>query len=146
MTGWRLGWITIPENTLNLFEKLNEFNIASPAAPVQHAGITAIIEGEDFILDMIKKLSIAREIAIENLTSFAKVELPIPSAAFYAFFKVRGVNNSESFCKTTLKDTGVGLAPGTAFGKGGSNWIRICYAKSPSILREAFKKLKPLLS
>ena len=146
MTGWRLGWVTIPENMLKIFEKLNEFNIASPAAPVQHAGITAIIEGEDFILDMIKKLSIAREIAIENLTSFAKVELPIPSAAFYAFFKVRGVNNSESFCKTTLKDTGVGLAPGTAFGKGGSNWIRICYAKSPSILREAFKKLKPLLS
>ena len=146
MTGWRLGWVTIPENMLRIFEKLNEFNIASPAAPVQHAGITAIIEGEDFILDMIKKLSVAREIAIENLTSFAKVELPIPSAAFYAFFKVRGVNNSESFCKTTLKDTGVGLAPGTAFGKGGSNWIRICYAKSPSILREAFKKLKPLLS
>jgi len=146
MTGWRLGWVTIPKNMLKIFEKLNEFNIASPAAPVQHAGITAIIEGEDFILDMIKKLSIAREIAIENLTSFAKVELPIPSAAFYAFFKVRGVNNSESFCKTTLKDTGVGLAPGTAFGKGGSNWIRICYAKSPSILREAFKKLKPLLS
>ena len=44
MTGWRLGWITIPDNTLNLFEKLNEFNIASPAAPVQHAGITAIKE------------------------------------------------------------------------------------------------------
>ena len=146
MTGWRLGWVTIPENMLVIFEKLNEFNIASPAAPVQHAGITAIIEGESFILDMIKKLSVAREIAIEKLTSFNKVELPIPSAAFYAFFKVRGVNNSELFCKTTLKDTGVGLAPGTAFGKGGSDWIRICYAKSPDILREAFKKLKPLLS
>ena len=146
MTGWRLGWVTIPENMLVIFEKLNEFNIASPAAPVQHAGITAINEGEDFILNMIRKLSVVREIAIENLTSFNKVELPIPSAAFYTFFRVKGVNNSESFCKTTLKDTGVGLAPGTAFGKGGTDWIRICYAKSPSILREAFKKLKPLLS
>jgi len=146
MTGWRLGWVTIPENMLRIFEKLNEFNIASPAAPVQHAGITAITEGEDFILNMIRKLSIVREIAIENLTSFNKVELPIPSAAFYTFFRVKGVKNSESFCKTTLKHTGVGLAPGTAFGKGGSDWIRICYAKSPSILREAFKKLKPLLS
>ena len=66
---------------------------------------------------MIRKLSVVREIAIENLTSFNKVELPIPSAAFYTFFKVKGVNNSELFCKTTLKDTGVGLAPGTAFGK-----------------------------
>ena len=87
MTGWRLGWITIPENTLNLFEKLNEFNIASPAAPVQHAGITAIKEGENFILNMMSKLSNARNIAINNLTSFSLVELPYPNAAFYAFLE-----------------------------------------------------------
>ena len=145
MTGWRLGWITIPENTLNLFEKLNEFNIASPAAPVQHAGITAIKEGENFILNMMSKLSNARNIAINNLTSFSLVELPYPNAAFYAFFRVKGVKDSELFCKETLKQTGVGLAPGTAFGKATNNWLRICYAKSPDLLEEAFLKLKAVL-
>ena len=145
MTGWRLGWITIPENTLNLFEKLNEFNIASPAAPVQHAGITAIKEGENFILDMISKLSNARNIAINNLNSFSLVELPYPHAAFYAFFRVKGIKDSELFCKETLKQTGVGLAPGTAFGKDTNNWLRICYAKSPDLLEEAFLKLKAVL-
>ena len=145
MTGWRLGWITIPENTLNLFEKLNEFNIASPAAPVQHAGITAIKEGENFILNMMSKLSNARNIAINNLTSFSLVELPYPNAAFYAFFRVKGVKDSELFCKETLKQTGVGLAPGTAFGKDTNNWLRICYAKSPDLLEEAFLKLKAVL-
>ena len=145
MTGWRLGWITIPDNTLNLFEKLNEFNIASPAAPVQHAGITAIKEGENFILNMMSKLSNARNIAINNLTSFSLVELPYPNAAFYAFFRVKGVKDSELFCKETLKQTGVGLAPGTAFGKDTNNWLRICYAKSPDLLEEAFLKLKAVL-
>ena len=145
MTGWRLGWITIPENTLNLFEKLNEFNIASPAAPVQHAGITAIKEGENFILNMMSKLSNARNIAINNLTSFSLVELPYPNAAFYAFFRVKGVKDSELFCKETLKQTGVGLAPGTAFGKDTNNWLRICYAKSPDLLEAAFLKLKAVL-
>ena len=145
MTGWRLGWITIPENTLNLFEKLNEFNIASPAAPVQHAGITAIEEGENFILNMMSKLSNARNIAINNLNSFSLVELPYPNAAFYAFFRVKGVKDSELFCKETLKQTGVGLAPGTAFGKDTNNWLRICYAKSPDLLEEAFLKLKAVL-
>ena len=145
MTGWRLGWITIPENTLNLFEKLNEFNIASPAAPVQHAGITAIKEGENFILNMMSKLSNARNIAINNLNSFSLVELPYPNAAFYAFFRVKGVKDSELFCKETLKQTGVGLAPGTAFGKDTNNWLRICYAKSPDLLEEAFLKLKAVL-
>ena len=80
-----------------------------------------------------------------NLTSFSLVELPYPNAAFYAFFRVKGVKDSELFCKETLKQTGVGLAPGTAFGKDTNNWLRICYAKSPDLLEEAFLKLKAVL-
>ena len=37
MTGWRLGWIVVPEGLLNIFEKLNEFNVASPSSPAQYA-------------------------------------------------------------------------------------------------------------
>jgi len=146
MTGWRLGWMTIPKNTLHLFEKLNEFNIASPAAPVQHAGITAIKEGENFIKDMINKLSHSRDIAIKYLSSFSRVTLPEPTAAFYTYFKVEGISNSEKFCMDTLIETSVGLAPGTSFGQGGKKWVRICYAKSPELLEEAFNKLKPILN
>jgi len=145
MTGWRLGWMTIPKNTLYLFEKLNEFNIASPAAPVQHAGITAINEGEDFIKNMINKLSNSRDIAIKYLSSFSNVKLPEPTAAFYAFFKVKNVKDTEAFCKETLLKTGVGIAPGTAFGEYSKDWLRICYAKSPELLEKAFNKLKPIL-
>jgi len=146
MTGWRLGWMTIPKNTLYFFEKLNEFNIASPAAPVQHAGITAINEGENFIKDMINKLSNSRNIATKYLSSFSKVKLPEPTAAFYAFFKVRNVKDTEAFCKEILLKTGVGIAPGTAFGRHSSDWLRICYAKSPELLEKAFNKLKPILN
>ena len=145
MTGWRLGWMTIPENSLNFFEKLNEFNIASPAAPVQHAGVTAIQKGEDFINDMIDKLSYSKDLTIKHLSSFSKVKMPKPTAAFYAFFKVKNVTDTETFCKETLLKTGVGIAPGTAFGKHSNDWLRICYAKSPELLEKAFNKLKPIL-
>ena len=144
MTGWRLGWITIPQGLINIFEKLNEYNVASPSAPAQYAGITAIKEGEKFIKDMILRLNQSRNITVEYLRSSSRIMLPQTDAAFYSFFKLDGVDDSENFCFDTLNKTGVGLAPGTAFGEGGKNWIRICYAKSPELLNEAFKRLDPI--
>ena len=146
MTGWRLGWIVVPEGLLNIFEKLNEFNVASPSSPAQYAGVTAINNGEDFLKKMINNLRSSRELTINFLSNLSRVILPYPEAAFYAYFQVKNISDSEKFCFEVLKDTGVGLAPGTSFGKGGGSWIRICYAKSPDLLNQAFDKLKPALS
>ena len=146
MTGWRLGWIILPEGVLNIFEKLNEYNVASPSSPAQHAGITAITEGEEFIKEMLSKLESSRKITIDYLNSFSRILLPFPDAAFYAFFQLKDVYDSEKFCFETLSNTGVGLAPGTSFGKGGNTWVRICYAKSPDLLNQAFDKLKPVFT
>ncbi len=145
MTGWRLGWMIVPENLINTFEKLNEFNIASPSAPAQHAGITAIQEGENFIKDMILRLQNSRDITVDYLKSSNRIMLPETNAAFYTFFKVDGITDSESFCFEILEKTGVGLAPGSAFGEGQNNWIRICYAKSTKLLYEAFSRLGSIL-
>ena len=146
MTGWRLGWIVVPEGLLNIFEKLNEFNVASPSSPAQYAGVTAINNGEDFLKKMINNLRSSRELTINFLSNLSRVILPYPEAAFYAYFQVKNISDSEKFCFEVLKDTGVGLAPGTSFGKGGGSWIRICYAKRPDLLNQAFDKLKPALS
>ena len=146
MTGWRLGWMIIPEGLINIFEKLNEFNVASPSSPAQYAGVVAINEGEKFIDKMIQNLKISRAIALNNLNNFSRVIFPYSQAAFYAYFKIKDISDSEKFCFDTLEKTGVGLAPGTSFGNGGNSWIRICYAKSPDLLNKAFEKLKPVLS
>ena len=94
---------------------------------------------------MIAKLSYSKDLTIKNLSSFSKVKMPTPTAAFYAFFKVKNVTDTETFCKETLLKTGVGIAPGTAFGKHSKDCLRICYAKSPELLEKAFNKLKPIL-
>jgi len=146
MTGWRLGWMTIPNGLINIFEKLNEFNVASPSSPAQHAGVIAIKEGEKFIKKMINDLKISRSVTIKHLNNFSRVIFPNSEAAFYAYFKIKDISDSEKFCFDTLQSTGVGLAPGTSFGNGGERWIRICYAKSPNLLNKAFEKLKPVLS
>jgi len=146
MTGWRLGWMVIPENLLSIFEKLNEYNVASPSSPAQYAGITAITEGEDFLKKMIYNFKISRELVMNRLSDFSRITLPLPEAAFYAYFKIEDITDSEKFCLETLDKTGVGLAPGTSFGKGGDSWVRLCYAKNPDLLNQAFDKLKPVFT
>ena len=146
MTGWRLGWIVVPKNLLSIFEKLNEYNVASPSSPAQYAGIKAINDGEEFLKTMIDNFSINRDLVMKRLSAFSRITLPLPEAAFYAYFKVEDVTDSEKFCIETLDKTSVGLAPGSAFGKGGDGWIRLCYAKSPDLLNQAFDKLKPVLT
>ena len=86
---------------------------------------------------MIHNLKISRGIA-NNLNDFSRVVFPY-SQAFYAYFKIKDISDSEKFCFDTLEKTGVGLAPGTSFGHGGNSWIRICYAKSPDLLNKAFE-------
>ena len=64
----------------------------------------------------------------------AQVELPPPPGAFYAFFKVRGVNDSDSLAIRLIDEANVGLAPGSAFGAAGQGWLRLCFARKASDL------------
>ncbi len=55
MTGWRLGWLTHPPALGDVFSVLNEFNIASPTTFVQHAGVAAVRDGDEFITQMVEE-------------------------------------------------------------------------------------------
>jgi aspartate aminotransferase len=146
MTGWRLGWITGPPALSPVLEKLNEYNVASPSTASQYAGITAVNDGEEFISQMIGKYKVARDAIHQRLGSMSRVSMPKPDAAFYVFFRVEGVKDSRAFARQLLEQTKVGVAPGQAFGEGGDEYLRICYAKSPEVLGSALDRLAPVLN
>jgi len=145
MTGWRLGWITAPPRLIPIIERLNEYNVASPSTVAQHAGVTALRDGEFFISSMVDRYHLARDIVHQRLGSMSRVHMPKPAAAFYAFFTVDGMTDSRRFAMQIMQNTKVGLAPGLAFGTGGENYLRICYAKSPEFLGVALDRLAPML-
>ena len=145
MTGWRLGWIVAPPALEGTLAKLTEFNVASPSTSAQHAGVAAIRDGEPFVADMVARYRAARGTALERLGAMRRVHMPPPRGAFYAFFGVDGVTDSRAFARKALREARVGLAPGMAFGAGGEGFLRICFAKSPALLDEAFDRLAPLL-
>lgn len=145
MTGWRLGWVVAPADAATMIERLNEFNVASPAAAAQTAGITAIREGESHVLELRAGLARARDTVMDALGAIDRIELIRPDAAFYAFFGVDGMTSSTAMAWSLVEQAGVGLAPGDAFGVGGDDYLRICYAKSPDLLETALERLATAL-
>lgn len=141
MTGWRLGWVIHPPALGDTMGKITEFNISSPATFSQHAGVSALEQGEDFIKELVENYSRARDMSVQRLSSLPRVSLVYPEAAFYVFFKVDGAADSLKLAIDILNKTNVGLAPGVAFGPEGEGYLRLCFARSLGSLGEALERV-----
>jgi aspartate aminotransferase len=145
MTGWRLGWLTVPLDLHPQVEKLVEFNTSGSPTFLQHAAVVAIRDGEDFIAGFVARCRAARDVAIDALQTCRRVTVARPAGAFYAFLRVDGVTDSLAFAKQALYQAKVGLAPGSAFGPIGEGHLRLCFARDPQVIAEAVDRLRPLL-
>ena len=145
MTGWRLGWLTHAPELGESFAKLNEYNLASPTTFVQHAGITAIEEGDSFIESLVERYRRNRDLVVQRLGAMRRVRLPRPDGAFYAFFAVDGMTDSLTFARELVEEAGVGLAPGRAFGEAGEGRLRLSFAAEADTLSRALDRLAPRL-
>jgi aspartate/methionine/tyrosine aminotransferase len=144
MTGWRLGWITAPAALGPAFEMLTEYNIAGPPGFVQRAGIVAVRDGEPLVEEIVARYRAARDLVLERVAAIPRLSLPRPEAAFYAFVRVDGMGDSVAFAKDLLMQTGVGLAPGAAFGNDEhpfDDYLRLCFAATLPTLERAFDRL-----
>ena len=146
MTGWRLGWITAPAALGPIFEMLTEYNIAGPAGFIQRAGVVAVQQGEPFVQEIVRRYGAARDLVTARLAAIPRLSLAPPAAAFYAFFRVDGMTDSLAFAKELLAATGVGLAPGAAFGTGGEGHLRLCFAATLPTLERAFERLADFIA
>jgi aspartate aminotransferase len=145
MTGWRLGWLVLPPDLFPEIEKLVEFNTSGSPTFLQHAAIVAIREGEDFIAGFVARCRAARDIAIDALQGFRRVEVAWPAGAFYAFPRIDGITDSLAFAKEILHRTKVGLAPGSAFGPMGEGYLRMCFARDPQQIADAVERRRVAL-
>ncbi len=146
MTGWRLGWLVARQDLAARATQLNEFVVSHAPSFAQRAGETALLWGESAIHEMLTRLRDNRDFCMAALAKMPGVTLPRPEGAFYLFPKIDGLTDSFGFCKKLLLETGVGLAPGVAFGAGGEGSVRICYAAEKEILQEAMARLNMYLS
>ena len=146
MTGWRLGWAQSTGRTIRLMYKAAEFMTSNAAAMVQQAGIVALRDGEPYVAQLRATYEERRAQVVAALSTMPGVDLPSPQGAFYAFFKVSGLADSAAFAERLVRETGLALAPGSAFGADGEGYLRLCFAASEPVVTEALARLRAFTS
>ena len=145
MTGWRLGWIVAPSELTVAIEKMTEFNISHPTTFAQWGGVAALDHGDGYVEALVRRYAEAADLVYERLSGLPRVRLSRPRSAFYAFFKVEGVDDSFAYAVELMHRAKVGLAPGIAFGPSGEGYLRLCFATSLPKLSKALDRLVPAL-
>lgn len=146
MTGWRLGWLVAPASVMGDLSKLVEYNTSCAPGFVQAAGEVALRDGEPFVRSFVAALREARDHLVTALRTLPDVEVQPPPGAMYLFLRVPGAADSLTFCKTLVRDAGLGLAPGRAFGPEGEGFVRWCYACDPARLDAGVEHLRRFLA
>jgi len=145
MTGWRVGWISASRHLGQVFESLIQFSTSGVAVFMQRAAVEALKSGEDFIAAQVETATRSRAILCNALAATERVNFAIPEGAFYLFFSIRGMNDTKNLALRLIDEALLGLAPGSAFGKGGETYLRLCFARKPEDIEIASERLSAWL-
>ncbi|SMF09678.1 Aspartate/methionine/tyrosine aminotransferase [Xaviernesmea oryzae] len=141
MTGWRVGWMVAPAEIGQTLTNLIQYSTSGVAQFMQKGAIAALEQGDDFIRTNIERARKSRDILCDALIATNRVETRKPDGALYAFLKIDGVTDSRYEAFRIVDKTGVGMAPGTAFGPGGQGFMRACYLRDPLQVEDAAQRL-----
>jgi len=143
MTGWRLGWMIVPEDLVRAVECLAQNLFISPPTLSQIAGIAAFDCMEE--LDgNVERYAANRELLLNELPKAGFNRLASADGAFYIYADVSEMtNDSPAFCRRLLAETGIAATPGTDFDPSrGHRFVRFSFAREYPMIAEAARRLK----
>jgi aspartate aminotransferase len=142
MTGWRLGYAVIPEPLLAPFSRLIINSVSCTAGFSQIAAVEALTGPQDSVDEMVREFRVRRDLIVEGLNAIPGISCRIPAGAFYVFPDISGTGLSGTeLADRLLREAGVCVLAGTAFGQVGKDHIRVSYANAPANLREALSRI-----
>ncbi len=146
MTGWRIGWLILPENIVRPVERLAQSLAISAPTLSQIAAEAAFAAREE--LEAVKRsYEISRAMLMEELPRIGLGDFHPVDGAFYVYVNVsRFTNDSMDFCKRMLEEAGVAATPGPDFDREhGANAMRLSFAGTPDDVRKGIARLKAWL-
>ncbi|GAA0583928.1 pyridoxal phosphate-dependent aminotransferase [Caenispirillum bisanense] len=143
MTGWRLGWLVLPQDMVRPVECLTQNMFISPPTLSQHAGI-AVFDCEDELQANVARYARNREVLLDGLPSAGFDRLAPADGAFYLYADVAHMtNDSLAFCRRMLAETGVAATPGVDFDDAeGDRFVRFSFAGGTEDMEKAVAALK----
>lgn len=150
MTGWRIGYAAGPAKVIGAMKKIQSQSTSNPASISQAAAQAALDGSQDCVQTMVTAFHERHDYLVDALNTLPGVECLKGDGTFYVFPSFQGaidadssVNNDVEFAEKLLKEAGVALVPGSAFGMPGH--MRLSFATSQEILRSAIERLQKAL-
>jgi aspartate/methionine/tyrosine aminotransferase len=143
MTGWRLGWMVVPEDLLRPVESLAQNMFISPPTLSQRAALAAFDCGDEIAAN-IARYARNRELLLEALPKAGFTSLAPADGAFYIYADVSHMtNDSQAFCRRMLEETGVAATSGVDFDpERGNAYVRFSFSGSTEDMAEAARRLR----
>ncbi len=144
MTGWRLGWLVLPDELVGPVDALAGNVALSPPALAQHAGVAAFSpEGYATAAENVARYAASRELVLSRLDDLGWSRVAPADGAFYVYADVSGDGlDSVTWCERLLAEAGVALTPGTDFdGVHGGDWVRLSFAAAPATVADAVDRI-----
>lgn len=143
MTGWRIGLILSSPAIVSQVIKSHQYLVTAAATPMQYGAIEALRNGKDDAVPMRDEYRVRRDYLMEKMSELG-FQIIKPDGAFYIFAKIPEGYSQDSFAflQDFARKKAVALIPGVAFGQYGEGYVRVSYAASMEVIREAMKRLK----
>ena len=146
MTGWRIGWMVVPEDHVRQVERLAQNLFICPPHVSQLTAL-ASMDAKEELEQNINVYKKNREILLEELPKAGLKTFSPPDGAFYIYVDISEFSNdSLKFCKDVLEQAGVAITPGLDFDqKRGNSTIRFSYARSTDDIKEGSERIKKFM-
>ncbi|WP_067670274.1 pyridoxal phosphate-dependent aminotransferase [Nocardia miyunensis] len=144
MTGWRLGWMLVPEGLRPALQRLASNMTVCPPAISQYAAVHAFDTESRRELDgHVRRYARNRALLLDGLPRLGITDLAPADGAFYAYADIAHLTDDATrWCADLLAGTGVALAPGTDFDtRNGSHTIRLSFAGATADIEEALARM-----
>ena len=148
MTGWRLGWLVVPERFARDIEKLAQNLYLAPSTPAQHAALAAFRPETLAILESRREeFRRRRDFLAPALESLGFRLTAKPEGAFYIYADCSALtSNSDSFARNLLETSGIATTPGLDFGSHApKSHLRFAYTTGIDRLAEAVERIRKYL-
>lgn len=145
MTGWRIGWMVVPDPLLGALERLAQNFFISAPTPGQIAAEAAF----DGLAELEADRAVYtrnRDVLLDAARGFGLTEIAPPDGGFYLYANARPLfregEDSLSFCQALLEDTNVAIASGYDFDRArGGDTVRMSFCVAPETLDEGVARI-----
>jgi len=141
MTGWRVGWSAGPAHLIAPIAAVAHFNNISLSSPAYWAGVAALRGPQDVVTEMVATYERKLTDLLQRIRAIPGLRAHFPDGTYYLWTDVGETGMDGRAFAALAQSEGVRVNPGTAFGPGGAEYVRLSCTPTPAQIEEGTRRL-----